>query len=148
MITQTAKYAIKALLHLARQGNGSYCQTREIAQVADIPANYLGKIMQKLAHAQVLDSQKGLHGGFRLGRPAEAISMLDVLIAIEAIPRDIADRADEEESDALPSGVYARIAQMTAEYVQLLRRTTLAELIASSQPAAAEPPAVQVDCVC
>ena len=139
MLTQTAKYAIKALLHLARQANNGYCQTREIAELANIPANYLGKIMQKLAHAQILDSQKGLHGGFRLGRSADAISMFDILIAIEAIPRDLADRTGEDDPEGLPSGVYARIAEMTRQYIQVLRQTTLAELLASSQTAPAEP---------
>ena len=51
MLTQTAKYAIRALLHLAEQKGSGYCQTKDIAETIEVPANYLGKTLQKLAAA-------------------------------------------------------------------------------------------------
>lgn len=138
MITQTAKYAIRALIHLSERHESGFCQTREIAQTTRVPSNYLGKTLQKLAHARVLDSQKGLHGGFRIARTANNISLYEILVAIEAIPRDFSPDPDDDLDD-LPSGIYARFAQMSQMYVDFLKRTTLADLVASTRP---EKPAV------
>lgn len=142
MLTQTAKYAIRALIHLAEQEGNRYCQTRDIAQLIKVPANYLGKTMQKLAHARVLDSQKGMHGGFRLARAASTISLYEILVAIEAIPRDIpndnsADELDSEEMQ-LPSEVYAKFAELSSMYHQFLKGTMLSDLFHPAEFAAAE----------
>lgn len=128
MLTQTAKYAIRALIYLAQQDPDLYCQTKDIAQKVHVPANYLGKTMQKLAHARVLDSQKGLHGGFRVARAPKKISLYEIMVAVEAIPRDMADDPSMD-SDELPSEVYSRLTQISAQYAQTLRETTLEDLL-------------------
>ncbi len=129
MLTQTAKYAIRALMYLADREINSYCQTKEIADSIKVPANYLGKTLQKLAHARVLDSQKGLHGGFRTSRPSSEITLQEILVAIEAIPREVhAEDASNEDVD-LPSGVYAKFAELSQLYYKFLRKTTLADLM-------------------
>lgn len=135
MITQTAKYAIRALIHLAEQKPGVYCQTREVAETIKVPANYLGKTLQRLAHARVLDSQKGLHGGFRISRSPDRISLYEILVAIEAIPRDIAVNDTEDPQDDFPSAIYARFAQMAQMYSDFLKATSLAQLVESVHPA-------------
>lgn len=128
MLTQTAKYAIRALIHLAAQTEGiGYAQTKEIAEATHIPANYLGKTMQKLAHARLLDSQKGLHGGFRIARSPAAISLHEILVAIEAIPRDLG-REDDDDSDTLPSECFAKLAELSAMYTRFLKSTMLSDL--------------------
>ena len=128
MLTQTAKYAIRALVYLAQQDSDMFCQTREIAQTINVPPNYLGKTLQKLSHARVLDSQKGLHGGFRTARSAHRISLYEIMIAVEAIPRDMADDSSIIDSE-LPSEVYSRLNDISATYIQFLRQTTLADLL-------------------
>ena len=140
MLTQTAKYAIRALLHLAEQKGSGYCQTKDIAETIEVPANYLGKTLQKLAHARVLDSQKGLHGGFRIARAADKISLHEILVAIEAIPRDMNEESGHI-GDGLPSAVFAKFAELSAMYNQFLKGATLADLMEPST--AAQAPATQ-----
>jgi Rrf2 family protein len=135
MLTQTAKYALRALIYLAEQEGDGFCQTKEIADTIKVPANYLGKTLQKLAHARVLDSQKGLHGGFRTARSAERITLHEVLVAIEAIPRDMVSDSGADEAE-LPSEVYAKFAELSAMYNQFLKNATLRDLV----PVRPEPP--------
>lgn len=129
MLTQTAKYAIRAMVYLAQQDSDLYCQTREIAQTINVPPNYLGKTLQKLAHARVLDSQKGLYGGFRTRRSAHRISLYEIMVAVEAIPRDMVDDYSSKHNSELPSEVYWRLSEISSTYVQFLRDTTLADLL-------------------
>jgi Rrf2 family protein len=133
VLTQTAKYAIRALIYLADQDGSGYSQTREIADLIKVPSNYLGKTLQRLAHARVLDSQKGLHGGFRMSRSPQRISLYEILIAIEALPRDFASTQDDDadDVDGLPSAVYAKFAEVSGMYVRFLKGTSLADLIDS-----------------
>jgi Rrf2 family protein len=135
MLTQTAKYAVRALIFMAEQQSAAFQQTNDIAKATGIPTNYLGKTLQKLAHGRVLDSQKGLHGGFRLARPAAEIAFYDILIAIDAIPRDfLSDPANDPSLD-LPSAFYAKFGELTALYSNFLKNTTLADLLDPSQVA-------------
>lgn len=131
MLTQTAKYAIRALVYLAQQDSDMFCQTREIAQTIHVPPNYLGKTMQKLANARILDSQKGLHGGFRTARSAHRISLYEIMLALEAIPRDMVGDSHKRNRE-LPSDVYTRLHEISTSYVQFLRETTLADLLPES----------------
>lgn len=129
MLTQTARYAIRAMVYLAQQDSDMFCQTREIAQTINVPPNYLGKTLQKLAHARVLDSQKGLYGGFRTARSSHRISLYEIMVAIEAIPRDMIGSHSPKHNSELPSDVYWRLNEISSMYTQFLRDTTLADLL-------------------
>lgn len=86
MITQTAEYALRAMVYLASQGP-VLRTTLQIARVTQVPAGYLSKVLQQLARAGLVDSSRGVHGGFRLYRPADQISVLEVVNAVEPIRR-------------------------------------------------------------
>jgi Rrf2 family transcriptional regulator, nitric oxide-sensitive transcriptional repressor len=85
MITQTAEYALRAMVYLADQGGPA--TTAEIAKKTQVPVGYLSKVMQLLSKSGLVHSQRGLHGGFVLvGLPGE-ISVLSVVNAVEPIQR-------------------------------------------------------------
>ena len=65
MISQTAEYALRAIVYLADQG-GVARTTSEIAETTQVPAGYLAKVMQSLCRAGLVKSQRGLNGGFKL----------------------------------------------------------------------------------
>lgn len=71
MLSQTAEYALRAVLYLARQDEGRRVQTAELADALSVPRNYLSKTMSALVGCGILDSARGPRGGFRLAiRPA------------------------------------------------------------------------------
>ncbi len=87
MLTQTGEYALRAMVYMARKGEEAYCGVKEIAAATDVPSNYLAKILQILARARVLDSQKGFGGGFRVARKLSKINLMDIIDPLERIDK-------------------------------------------------------------
>ncbi len=86
MISQTAEYALRAVVYLAGQG-GEARTTQQIAEVTRVPAGYLAKVMQGLSRAGLARSQRGLHGGFTLATAPGKLTVLDVVNAVDPIRR-------------------------------------------------------------
>ncbi|MCW5821393.1 MAG: Rrf2 family transcriptional regulator [Cyanobacteria bacterium TGS_CYA1] len=86
MISQTAEYALRAVVFLAEMG-GKGVTTEQIAQPTQIPAAYLSKVLQQLSRVGIVQSQRGLGGGFSLKIKTNKLSVLDVVNAVEPIKR-------------------------------------------------------------
>jgi Rrf2 family nitric oxide-sensitive transcriptional repressor len=86
MISQTAEYALRAVVYLASQP--SEPQTvQQVAEVTRVPAGYLSKVLQALSRAGLVHSQRGLHGGFTLAASADVLTVYDVIQAVDPIHR-------------------------------------------------------------
>jgi len=86
VFSQTTEYALRTIVYLATQ-NGAPRTTRQIAEAARIPAGYLSKVLQVLVRAKIVNSQRGVNGGFTLARPPDELSALDVINAVDPIRR-------------------------------------------------------------
>ncbi len=76
-------YAVRAVLHLARHGQGGLCTKREIAEGMAIPDAFLPQILAELVTAGIVRSRLGRGGGYALARPGEQVSLLDVIEAVD-----------------------------------------------------------------
>lgn len=76
-------YALRALCYLAAQDDDRVVTCTEIQGRQAVPPHFLSKILRRLVAAGVLESVPGAHGGFRLGRPADRISVREVYECIE-----------------------------------------------------------------
>ncbi|HTM50523.1 MAG TPA: Rrf2 family transcriptional regulator [Bryobacteraceae bacterium] len=86
MLSQTVEYALRAIVWLA--SNPEDPQTnQQIAEATLVPAGYLAKVMQALGRGGLVSGQRGKKGGFLLSRPAETISVLEVVNTVEPIRR-------------------------------------------------------------
>lgn len=84
MLTQRAKYALRACIHLAdRFEDATTVQIGEIAASENIPAKFLEAILLDMRKAGLLQSQRGRHGGYRLARPPENLSVGDIIRVID-----------------------------------------------------------------
>jgi Rrf2 family protein len=81
-ISAKADYAIRALAELAAQGGGPVKGER-LATSQQIPPKFLENILSELRHAGVLYSQRGADGGYWLARPADQISLADVIRSVD-----------------------------------------------------------------
>lgn len=82
-----ADYAIRATLDLARHaGSEPRRKAREIGEEMGVPATYLPQILAQLANEGLVTSEAGPRGGYALARPPAAISLLDVVMAVEGDP--------------------------------------------------------------
>jgi len=100
MISQTAEYALRAIVHLA-QTHPRPQTAAAIAERTRVPVPYLSKVMQSLARAGFVSSQRGLHGGFALLRKTSSFSVLDVISAVEPLRHIRACPLDPGHQDRL-----------------------------------------------
>ncbi len=82
-LTRAADYALRGVLYLSMQPEGSLAIISEIAEAMDIPGGFLARIFQILAKAGIIRSHRGKKGGFSLARPAAEINMRKVIEAME-----------------------------------------------------------------
>lgn len=85
-LTSASTYALQAVTYLAQKGDGKAVASHDIAETRKIPARFLLKVLTDLVGSNVLESIKGPKGGYRLARPANEITVLEV---IEAVDGDI-----------------------------------------------------------
>lgn len=131
MLSKTGLHAVRAMVALARLPQGAYAGAARIAQEINAPPNYLGKLLKALAEDGLVESQKGLGGGFRLLRHPKTISLLDIVEPIEHVARWSGCILGQAEcSDAVPCAIHQRWKQVRAAYVKMLAQTTLARLVA------------------
>jgi Rrf2 family protein len=83
MLSQKAKYAIKALLVLARAKEGELVQVNEIAEMQNIPKKFLDLIFFELRRHNLIVSTRGREGGYALGAAAEEISIASIVRAVD-----------------------------------------------------------------
>ena len=82
-LSKKADYALMAVRHLALRSGPSSASAREIAEQYDIPIELMAKVLQRLVRAGLLVSTQGTRGGYTLSRPSAAISVADVIQAID-----------------------------------------------------------------
>ncbi len=92
-----------AMKHLAVRPDAGSASAREIAEQYDIPVELMAKVLQRLARRGLLSSHQGTRGGYRLSKPAAAISVADIIQAIDG-PLTVTACSVEDEN----CGQYAK----------------------------------------
>jgi Rrf2 family protein len=98
-LSKKADYALIAMKHLAMRPDATSASAREIAEQYDIPIELMAKVLQRLARRGLLASHQGTRGGYRLGRGAAAISVADIIQAIDGPLTVTACSTDAENCD-------------------------------------------------
>lgn len=137
MFSTTTRYAVKALVHLARAPAGSSVLGHELAQRAGIPSHYLSKVMSPLRNAGLVDATRGLGGGYRLSKPAKEI-VLEEAVKLFERPSDelgclLAERS--ECSDRAPCSAHRAWRRLRTAYSDFLNSTTLGDIAGRPSPA-------------
>jgi len=135
MLSNTCKYAIRALIYLANYStDGKKIGIKKITEELNIPPPFLGKILQKLARENILCSIKGPHGGFALGRKAEEISLYDIIVQVDGedyfnhcIIRLEPCSCFTEEISTCP--IHKRFSSVRSDLVSFYQNTSLADII-------------------
>lgn len=84
MFSNTCKYGIRAVIYLTvKREEKERIGIKEISESLDLPAPFLGKILQQLAKQKILNSAKGPRGGFALARKPEEISLFDIVAILD-----------------------------------------------------------------
>ncbi|RDE10095.1 RrF2 family transcriptional regulator [Pelagibacterium lacus] len=135
MISQKARYALRALIALSRAGQGTSLMISEIATGQDIPKKFLEQILLELKRNGIVMSKRGKAGGYLLLKAPEAISFGEVLRVIDGpiapLPclskiayRRCVDCRSEEDCEI--RHVFGKVTDATRA---VLDRTTLADAV-------------------
>jgi Rrf2 family protein len=118
------------MVHLALLSPGEFSGAGHLAEAIDAPQNYLGKLLQTLSRAGLLESRKGVGGGFRLARDPGAITLREILEPIEHLDRwEGCFLGMPECSDDEPCAVHDRWGELRAAYLAFLAETTIAGVV-------------------
>src|SRR5436190_23714908 len=82
-LSRTVEYAVQAMLQLAEHTPGAPVACSRSAATAQMPERFLLQILRNLVTHGILNSTRGVEGGYTLERPADQISLLDVIEAID-----------------------------------------------------------------
>ena len=116
VITTKSPYAVRALSELARRGTGAVVPIGEIARARDVPVQFLEGLFGTLRRGGILQSQRGVKGGYSFARSPSEVTVLEVVELLEG----------ELGADAPASGPLWE--EATEALKSVLRGTTIADL--------------------
>jgi Rrf2 family protein len=138
LLSQTAEYALRTVLHIAQQPAGAPAQTDAMAMALRIPRNYLSKILHRLAQEGVLSSTRGRGGGFVLAKPADQIALISVVGLFDSVePVRQCLLGQPVCSDAHACDAHAAWKDVSDRVARFFRDTTVAALLGEAHMAAA-----------
>ena len=132
MLSQTAEYALRAILHLAEQAalSDRPVSVTDMAVALDVPRNYLSKTLHHLSRAGVVASTFGPGGGFRLARRADVMTLDEVVAPFDDQRGErhcLLGRARCKDSD--PCQAHAHWKGISTQIQHFFRTTTVATLL-------------------
>jgi Rrf2 family protein len=129
-LSKSADYGLMAMRHLALLPQGCCCSARELAKGHRIPPALLAKLMQRLAQKGLVAATHGIKGGYRIARPAQSISLREVIEAIEG-PLAMTDCHDPD-SERCPQDstctVKRPLLEIQARIAAVLAQTSVEDL--------------------
>jgi len=138
-VSAKADYAVRAAVELAAAADGKPVKAERIATGQEIPLNFLENILGELRHAGIVRSQRGADGGFRLARPADRVTVADVIRAVDGPLATV--RGGPPEDSAYP-GVALALPRVWIAVRKNLRsvveQVTLADVAGGKLPARIE----------
>ena len=142
-LTKKADYGLIALRHLAN-GQGRSASAKDIAEAYRIPLPLLSKVLQKLVHARLLISEQGANGGYRLAKPPEEITSLEVIRTIDGpiiLTQCFTEHAECDQSELCP--VREPLRKVHEGILRLLSTITISNLSQDDMPVPVLRPAIQ-----
>ncbi len=136
MLSQRCRYALKAMLNLARDTSGLSRQVKAISIEEQIPRKFLEGIMSELRQCGLVESTRGKTGGYRLARPAELITFGEImrdmdgpLALLTCVSHNFYKRC-EDCTDEKTCELRRVMSRVRREASDILDRTTLADAVA------------------
>jgi Rrf2 family protein len=131
-VSAKVDYALRAMLELAAAGG--LVKGEQLATAQGIPQKFLESILLDLRHAELVTSRRGVEGGYALGRPAEEITLADVIRAVEgpiATVRGV--RPDDVEYEGAATALASVWLELRSAMRSVLDETTLADVAGRSR---------------
>jgi len=144
LFSTKAEYGVRLMVELGRQPGSGPVSLNAVAEAENLPLSYLEHLVAKLRKAGLVTSTRGAHGGYRLASPAEEITMIEVVEALEGqiAPMECFHETPEGKVQCSHEGDTNRTCATKLLWTRVqggvnraLAGTTLAELVEFSRPA-------------
>jgi len=141
MLSQKARYALRALFVLGEQESAEPVMISEIAEAADVPRKFLEQILLDLKKRGIVASQRGKFGGYRLARPAKDISFAEVIrtidgpLALSPCASRTAYRRCDDCEDEVTCAIRRVLLDVRDATANVLERRSLAQALADRKRA-------------
>ncbi|MFM7616420.1 MAG: RrF2 family transcriptional regulator [Actinomycetes bacterium] len=134
-ISAKSDYAVRAAVELAAAEPGRPVKAEALANAQGIPVNFLENILAALRNAGIVRSQRGAEGGYLLARDPAAVSLADVIRAVDGPLAAVRGEAPEDQTYPGAAAEVPRIwIAVRAALREVLERTMLADLVAHELP--------------
>jgi Rrf2 family protein len=134
-VSAKTDYAIRAALELAAAGDERPVKGERIATAQAIPLRFLENILMQLRHAGLVESRRGADGGYRLAKPADSVTLADVIRAIDGPLAGVSGARPETLDFAGVSEPMREVwIAVRASLRSVLERVTLADVVAGELP--------------
>jgi Rrf2 family protein len=128
-LTKRTDYAIRACLYLASNGCDTPASSRRIAQRMEIPERFLPRVLSDLTEAGIMEARIGRAGGYRLQRPPDRLSILELIETVEGPSRSDVCVLRQRACDASqPCAFHPVWEEAQTAFIDVLATTTLADL--------------------
>jgi Rrf2 family protein len=130
VLTRAGDYGIFGVIYLAKQPKGKIISLAEVSKAEGIPEKFLAKIFQSLTRSGLIRSHRGAKGGFSLARPANEITVKELLEAIQG-PVCFAKCLEElEDCDRKDICKLRKVMQKAQDNtIEILDKSTLADIV-------------------
>lgn len=129
VLSRPSSYAVRAMVYLAGQAPGRMSASEEIAAGESIPPAFLGKVLHPLCRDRILQSRKGLRGGYQLMVSPERIALLDIVRSVDGEPLRDCLLEDRACSCTTPCELHDSWNGMRGQLMSYLKRVTVADLL-------------------
>ena len=135
-ISAKADYAVRAVVELAAVDDERPIKAERIASAQEIPLNFLENILGELRHAGIVRSHRGADGGFRLAKPADQVTVADVIRAVEGPLASVRGGPPEDAAYGGAAGTLPRVwIAVRASLRSVVEHVTVADVAAGKLPA-------------
>jgi Rrf2 family protein len=136
-ISAKADYAVRAVVELAAAEGDKPVKAERVATAQGIPLNFLENILGELRHAGIVRSHRGAEGGFRLAKPADQVTVADVIRAVEGPLASVRGGPPEDSNYNGAASSLPRVwIAVRANLRRVMERVTIADIASSQLPPA------------
>jgi Rrf2 family protein len=134
-ISAKVDYAVRAMCELAAHDRATPLKAEQMAAAQEIPLSFLENILVDLKRAELVRSLRGQVGGYRLARPAESISIADIIRAVEGPLADVRGTRPEALRFTGPAASLRDVWLANRVSVRrVLEHVTIADVVADALP--------------
>lgn len=133
MFSQTVEYALRAIVHLAKQPDALQT-TAQISKATQVPSAYLSKVLQTLTRDGLVEVKRGVSGGYILNKSPDEMTIYDVVQCVDPLQRIRTCPLELSSHRKRLCSLHAKMDSALESIETVFRTTTLSELMNSPNP--------------